>query len=374
MPAFTLHVRNLFALREIRWSPEGACVLVGANGSGKTTLLLTLKALRFAFDRGLPAAVTNVFGGSHGLRNRDADEDEPVEIGIDLGSLSWRLKLTPRGPTVDYLADEVLRDGDEVVYSKDSLGNFVHGDFRPSSDQRLGLRALHDADRLKGSALDLVAFFRSITVFHDPDLWTLRSQGSRTTDNRHVHSRGVNAITMLRRWHQERPSRFKYDFVVNGLNAAFPGLVEDIDFSEAGQSLHAQFYAPGHELPTPLSSEANGVLAMLILLCELADGNEGGVVAIDEPENSLHPFAIRRFWSTASQWARIRKLTLLLATHSSSLLDELNGLPEQIHVLRTNQRPGPERLDELFDRGWLANFRNGELHVDGELGSNDEAP
>jgi predicted ATPase len=110
---------------------------------------------------------------------------------------------------------------------------------------------------------------------------------------------------------------------------------------------------------------------MLILLCDLAAADEDSLVAIDEPENSLHPFAIREFLRRANAWAQQRRLTVLLATHSPVLLDEMTGRPEQVFVLHPN-RDGPTRIDEAHNPRWLANFRIGELYADGELGSNDE--
>ena len=89
-----LRVQNLRALREVSWSPSGVCALVGGNGSGKTTLLLVLKLLRAAIDQDLVQAVTNVFGGSLGLAHRDR-EDEPITVGLDVGDLSWSVRLIP---------------------------------------------------------------------------------------------------------------------------------------------------------------------------------------------------------------------------------------------------------------------------------------
>jgi predicted ATPase len=112
--SFTLHVENLRALRAIQWAPDGVCCLVGPNGSGKTTSLLVLELLRAALDRDLPTAIVNVLGGSSGLRHRGAAEDEPVELGLDVGSLSWRIRLAVQGASVDPFAAETVHDGGEL--------------------------------------------------------------------------------------------------------------------------------------------------------------------------------------------------------------------------------------------------------------------
>jgi predicted ATPase len=217
----------------------------------------------------------------------------------------------------------------------------------------------------------MAGFLRNVTAFHDPDLYTLR-EGSNAAHSRHLHSRGLNAITMLRSWHQRRTDRHRFEFVLTGLAAAFPGLIADLDFVEAGSTRAGRVYRPGREHPEPRRNEANGVLAMLVLLCDLAAAEQGGVVAIDEPELALHPFAIRSFVRLAERWARKHELTVVLSTHSPVLLDAFEGAPEQVFVLDRNTWPGPTRLTELKNPEWLRQFRLGELYVDGELGSNDD--
>lgn len=316
--------------------------------------------------------MSSVLGGAHGLPHWDSLDDEPVELGIDVDSLRWRLQLHPRGASVDELANETLHDGREEIFRADALGNLVFRGERRERGKELALRSLASMSPDDTALRTMAAVIGGIGVYHDPDLFRLRTQGSRTTDDQRLDSRGGNALTMLRKWFQERPNRFRHDFVLGGLQDAFPRLIDDLDFDEAGTTLVVRIYPAGREAPTPLGTEANGLLAMLVLLCDLAAAEEGSIVAIDEPEQSLHPYAIRRFWSCVETWSRRRKLTVLLATHSTVLLDALEGQPERVWVLRRDEWPGPVRLDELYERDWLANFTLGQLQVDGELGSNDD--
>ncbi len=372
MPDFTLTIRNLRGLRHVRWSPRGVNVLVGANGAGKSTLLLALKLLRTAVDRGLPEAVGLVLGGSEGLKHHDATEEESVLLRVDLADLSWQVRLRPRGATVDHVAEEFLDAGGRQVYLRDALGNFQVGDDRWEVDERLGLRALHDARVAIPEVERMIAFLRSIAVFHDPDLHRLRRQGSNAGLTKHLHSRGLNALTMLRQWHQQRPDRWRYNFVLTGLKAAFPRVITDLDFREAGSTLVAQVYRPGSEVPSPLAHESNGLVAMLVALCSLASVDEGAVVAIDEVGNALHPFAQRVLSRRAEQLARKRGLTVLFATHNTVLLDHFDDRPEQVFALIPGRDPGPTALPDLRSPSWLSQFRLGELYADGELGSNDD--
>ncbi len=377
-PQFKLHVRNLRALRRVDWTPEPLSVIIGANGTGKTTLLLVLKLLKVAYERGLPEAVSQVLGGSNNLKTWGTSEEQQVEIGIDIGTVSWNIQLVPREGSVGYLTKERLTDRGREIFSCDTLGKFLHDgrliELQSEQQKNLGLRVLMDRGMTEPALRKMALFLQRIAVYHDPDLWTLSRQGSNTFQNSVLQSRGVNTISLLRRWYQEQPNRHRYQFVVDGLAVAFPNLFEKIDFVEAGNTLTARIYPPGQESHCHLADEANGVLQLLFLFCAVASVEDESVVAIDEPENSLHPYALRAFLRRTGRWARQHKLTVLLGTHSMVLLDEISATPEQVYVMKANEPGGhvPTRLDELCNREWLEGFKLGDLYEQGEIGSNED--
>ena len=239
------------------------------------------------------------------------------------------------------------------------------------ASEKLAVRLLAEAYPEDQAVAAMAECLRSIHVFYDPDLRGLRESGSRTTENRHLHSNGRNVLTMLRRWRDRRADAMRFELVHNGLKEAFPGVYSSLDFVDSGQTLTANVFREGREEGTPLSHEANGVLALMLLLAQLAAAPDHGIVAIDEPEHALHPFAIRAFIRLARTWARQHDLAVVLTTHSPVLLDAFQGEPERIFVLDRGSEVLPVRLDQLRNRDWLAEYTLGELYVNGEFAANE---
>ena len=373
-PRFSLHVRHLRSLRQINWSPEPLSILIGANGAGKTTLLLVLKLLRVAYELDLSQAIARVLGGSFNLRTWNISEGDTLELGIDIGDICWRIQFIHRGASVEP-THERLMDQSREIFSRDglSISSFSYGGEWIGPNSKLGVRVLMDRGSYDPALRTIASFLQRIYVYHDPDLWSVRTQGSNSTDNLLLNPRGTNVLAVLRRWFQERTNQNRYQFVLEGLQAAFPNTVANIDFQEAGNTIVLRIFPPNSDMPCLLADEATGVAHLLILLCNVASAEDGGLVAADEPENSLHPYAIRAFFRRTKRWAAQHNLTVLLATHSMVLLNESTKTPECVYIMKSSasDEPMPFCVDKL-NREWLEDFNLGELYDQGEIGSNKD--
>jgi predicted ATPase len=203
----------------------------------------------------------------------------------------------------------------------------------------------------------------------------LRQSGSPDSSQRRLDRRGLNVFSVLRNWRDRKDDRERYDFVIEGLREMFPDFFDDLDFAKAAQVIGADLRLH-HGRVVSASLAPDGWFVALLHLVALASTDAGDVIAIDEPENALHPFAIRVILERMRTWSRRRSVTVLLATHSPVIINAFDNCPEQLFVMEPGQPKCPASVVELKDRDWLAHFALGDLYMREEFGApqRDEAP
>ncbi|HMV67185.1 MAG TPA: ATP-binding protein [Myxococcota bacterium] len=363
-PTITVVATWLRALHHLRWTPTGAALLVGANGSGKSTALGLLRFFPLAWERGVPTALTLAFGGPD-VRSWDAPDDAPVTLALTAGDVTWELTIHPSG----VVRERVLDDGEEVL-SQDELGQLVWrgSPLVASPGASTGLRAALAAAPSDLALRALARAATSIRVTRVTDVHTVKERGSDAQDDQDLQARGANVLSVLRRWRQELAGQERYAFVMDGARAAFPELFDDLEFAQAGNVLAASVVHPTSERPGPLSAEADGVVQALIVLCAVAGAPDGALVALDEPDNHLHPYAARALLRHVEDRVWERDLTVVFATHSTVLLDAVE--PERVFVMKAQNGRVPTAVSDLYDAAWLRGFTLGALYADDNLGSN----
>ncbi len=372
MPKITLEAQNYRGLLRLSWSPSGVCALVGPNGSGKTTALSLFQFFRDAFRNRLSSAVENQ-GGPWQVRNLRAGPNEPVKLALAVDDVRWELELGLRGSSIDPWPGERVTQGSRVLIERDLYSgrtiSHVGRTALADQDPQLALPVLYQFD--KPAVLErLVAVVRSVHVFHDCDLTGLRRQGSKVSGDAALRADGGNAFAVLHNWHGRREMKDRFDFVREGLRAAFPELCEDIDFELTSTTVSVRMHMPGLKPSdgVPAYFTPDGWLTGLLHLCAVASADPSSLVAIDEMENWLHPFAIRKLIEVFREWAEEHDLTVCLATHSPVVLDEFKEEPEKVFVMEQGREKLPVPVTELYDPEWLAHFSLGRLYVHGDFG------
>lgn len=368
----TITAKDFCGLREVRWSPSGVCLVAGTNGTGKTSLLRILELLRDALTHGVSEAI-KFQHGSAGLRRLGASGPPEVRLGCAQGELSWELRLQLGGGTVAEFPAETFRIGDRLAVRRAALSSdiYINGE-RTSShqDRRTGLRILVDSHR-PPEAMPLVEKLAQSAYYSSYSLDPLRAGGSGGEADDVLDPTGANLFIVLRNWKvASRKYRDQFQWVIGKMRLAFPDLIDDVEpLPPIGQIVPTQFYIPGQRQPLPIHRAADGVLVGLLHLTAVAGAPDGGIVAIDEMENQLHPHAIRVILSAMRELADERGLTIILATHSPVLMNEFRHEPERLFVMELGRDLLPVPLSEIHDPEWLAHFSLGDLYDRLEFGA-----
>jgi predicted ATPase len=365
--SFTLKVRNYRGLRQVDWSPEGVCALVGPNGSGKTTLLRVLDVLREALDSDFLTAIEKN-DGPLDFRHRAAG-NEPVEfeVGVTGGTSPqrWLLKAQSHGEWIGRRPHETVFVGEDRWAEREAGADHmkIHKEEFPCGNDLL-LRAATKIDIGKEKTLAPLQALVSGYEFHSNyRLHDLKSTGSPVSSATRLSQHGSNAFTVLQHWHGKRADpRHRFEFVIETLKSCFPDFFRDLEFTTYGQRVTGTMVTSTSTEPFQVAQAPDGWLTTLLHLTALVSCPDGGVVAIDEPENALHPFAIRRLLEAMREWSGRCDVTVLLATHSPVLLDCFDDSPDQVFVMEPNRDTLPVALDALRSRDWLSHFKLGTLY------------
>jgi predicted ATPase len=332
-------------------------MLVGPNGAGKTTLFDGLNFVRLTAEVLLSQAVAAA--GGPFLRHLAAPPDAGVEFTLNANECTWNLNVSfgPGPQNLSYI--EQLRD--------------PSGEHHGTGEHDGGLlRRLANYTVVPQHIRPFLANVKSFLVYGGYVLHQLRERGSQNSSELRLSSNGANGFTVLRNWLGRREYREAYDFLGRQLDLSFPGVSDHFDFEFTTQinSLRLFHGATGSQ-PIPVALAPNGWLAALLHLMAVVGTERGGVVMIDEFENSLHPYAIRMLVRAIREWAGKFDLTVILAGHSLALLDEFKDEPSRVFVLepwRAGQPSMPLRLTDYRDPEWLKHFSLGELYRHEDFG------
>jgi predicted ATPase len=374
--AITLEAHNYRCLRNVLWQPSAVSVLVGPNGSGKSTLLALFAFLCDVYVSGLRVAIQGQ-GGLWGLRHLDAGPEEPVIVALSVGDLRWELEILLRGGPIGPTMNERLSQGAQALFSRSDYGPFQYQDqhLGVMPGDRSGLGLVFDSSPPARADLEpLVVAVKNLRLYQGWDLLALRRNSSDNGPDLYLSPTGDNAFSVLRNWHSRHALRPRYEFVVQGLREAFPELCDNLDFNFAGPKTTVEMNLPGGKGPIPAAFTPNGWLTALLHLCAVAGGEPGSLVAIDEMENALHPYAIRKLVACFREWSAEHDLTVCLATHSTVLLNEFKEEPENVFVMEPGQPTLPVPLTQIHDPEWLAHFSLGDLYAFGEFGDQRRHP
>jgi predicted ATPase len=328
-------IRNYKSIGEVAVDLPGFCAFIGPNASGKSNFLDSLAFVRDCLADSVEAAFRNR-GGISAVRRKSAGHPTHIALRliVDLGN----------GDAADYAFELAAKAGERFTVAKErctvhrfmgeSVTFSVQGGQFTQPIQGIRPRLAHDRLALFAAAAveefqPLYEFLTGIRVYsifphhirelQEPDAGAFLKRD------------GSNAAAILRRLASEDPEGLdrlrvllaKVAPGVEGITYRPVGKMETIEFTQrVAKSATRRFDA---------DNMSDGTLRVLGLLLAILQPERPSVVAIEEPELTVHPAVMELLVQVLLDASRRQQV--LVSTHSPELLDYEELRDEQIRVV-----------------------------------------
>ena len=374
-----LRINNFHSLADVSIEVRPINVLFGPNGSGKSTLLEAIRLVRDCVSRDVEEAVGRRNNGFSMLR-QGADEWEGISIVLETVVDAYLLGLVFSNGRIQPHAAEMLYSKEKEVYLIERAGNSDEADFcyraetppvrtRLAFPEKLALiQYLQGTEPTPPSVFNLRNLLNSVHFYHSHyiDLHGLKHRGSESGMDISLYEKGENLWAVLQNIHGKIAIDSRYETIINFMRESFPNF-KDLVFDRSGSNtVYANFVQKNLQYPIPVLSESEGQLQMLILLTALfaKEKENDMLILFDEPETSLHPYAISVFAEAVKHATKEWHRQVFIATHSPVLISQFD--PEDLLVTELDESGQTvlTRVSEMEDiKDLLENYAAGSLYM-----------
>ena len=371
-----VRIKNYRSLRNVTLPLKPLTVLVGPNASGKSNTLNALHLFKGILSVEIPPTKANF------LRDRLwAGEADYIicelHAKVKEKPAQYKLEFKTNGENLS-VDEELLVNDVKVISIQDGKGEVKDekdGNITIYESNKLALRSAGDYGH-KPITSALTEFIQG-WEFYDFEPNYMRTNSDRsssgTKDIRELPKLdryGVRVPDILGDWYENSPEDFRY---VSEALAAATNINIDYRKIDGGSQL---CLLEGYKEPLPLTGASDGTLRLLAYNTLLNQSELPPLIAIEEPERSLHPGALK---DIAYILERIAERTqVVITTHSSQLLDAFSSrsLSDTLGVLLLRNRPGlgtevidleDRRGDDEALNGWIIDFGIGSAIFHSEL-------
>jgi len=371
-----LKVENYRSLADVSIELKAINVLFGPNGSGKSTLLDTLWFFRDCAIRGVELA-SSQRGHGIGLLWDGADDGAQISLSLANESVEYTLSFGFSVGRIEPFGGErlVSKSRDRVLIER-SAGSDKASFFSLAMDQsppltlrepeKLSLSRYLDFDAKNDDATGLDRLLHFVRFYHTRsfDLRHLKRRGSETSHETRLFDRGENAWSVLRNLNDKRSVDERFDTIMKFMRESFPSFDGLVLEQTGATSVYANFLEKGRRKEIFASGVSDGHLQMLLLLTALfSEGTKDAVILFDEPEISLHPWALavlaKAIKLATEEWNK----QVFVATHSPVLVNQFE--PDHILAMEVKEgRSRPTRLSQMEEiKDLLEEYGPGALYM-----------
>jgi predicted ATPase len=356
-------------------------LLFGPNGSGKSTLLEAILLVKDCISRDVEEAArtwNNGFGMLWQGIGQRVDEWKGISITLETVLAEYSLRLGFSRGQIQPYAGEVLYSKEKKVRlinrkTGSDEANFYHHEENSivktslTFPEKLALiQYMQGAEPISPDVLNLRNLLNSVHFYHSHyiDLYGIKQRGSESGMDISLREDGGNLWSVLRNIHGRSAIDSRYETIISFMEKSFPNF-KDLVFEQTGpNAVYANFVEKGRQHPIPVLGVSDGHLQMLIHLTALfSEGTDrDSLIIFDEPETSLHPYAISVFAEAVKLATKEWNKQVFIATHSPVLIGQFEstdilatGLDEsgQTVLTRVSEMEDIKDLLESYDTGSL---------------------
>ena len=369
-----LQVKNFRSLADVSVELRPINVLFGPNGSGKSTLLEAIRLVKDCVSRDVEEALRTRKNG-FGMLN---DESEDISITLETAHVKYELLLEFFfGQIQPYPGETLYYKKIKVPLIKRKTGSkeaYLRGP-RDASEQTLPfpeklalMQYAQGTLRIRRAIFDFRSLLDSVHFFHSHyiDLHGIKQRGSESGIDSTLHEDCGNLWSVLRNIRDKSAIDSRYETIINFMRKSFPNF-KDLVFELTGPNVvYASFAQKNRHSPIPILGVSEGHLQMLIHLTALfsEETDQASLIIFDEPETSLHPYAISVFAEAVELATKEWNKQVFIATHSPVLIGQFE--PEDILAtdLDESGQTVLTRVSEMEDiKDLLESYDTGSLYM-----------
>ena len=378
-----LQVKNFKSLADVSVELRPINVLFGPNGSGKSTLLEAILLVEECVSRDVEEAArtwNNGFGMLWQGIGQRVDEWKGVSITLETVLAEYTLRLGFSRGQIQPYAGEVLYSKEKKVRlinrkTGSDEANFYHHEENSivktslTFPEKLALmQYMQGSKPTPSDVFNLRSLLNSVHYHHSHyiDLYELTRRGSESGIDITLRENCENLWSVLRNIRDKSAIDSRYETIISFMRKSFPNF-KDLVFEQTGPNVvYASFLEKSCRDPIPALGVSEGHLQMLIHLTALFSErtDRDSLIVFDEPETSLHPYAISVFAEAVKQATKEWNKQVFIATHSPVLISQFDpedllatGLDESGQTVLT-------RVSEMEDiKDLLENYATGSLYM-----------